>query len=215
MKKTTSSYQELILKNKQWVADQIGQDPGFFETLSQGQTPPFLYIGCSDSRKPINVITQTGPGELFIQRNIANQVALTDMNLLSVLEYGVEVLKIEHVIICGHHGCAGVEAAMEDNVAGLIENWVSPIRDIYLSNREELAALSDKEQRTNRLSEMNVVVQAKNLCKTSILKKAFRSGVYPRIHGWMFHMRSGLIHDLTLPVDEWKQEGILPSIYQT
>ena len=209
-----SKYKDLLEKNKKWVAEKTQENPTYFETLSEGQNPPFLYIGCSDSRKPLNTMTQTEPGEVFIHRNIANQVSLSDMNILSVLEFAVEVLKVKHIILCGHHRCGGVEAALRGNAKGLVENWITPIRDLYLHNKEELDQIEDLQQRIDKLSEMNVVDQVKNILKTSILKKAIASGEYPQLHGWIFKLHSGLIQELELPLADWKRIGLLPEDYK-
>jgi len=208
MSKTT--YQDLIRQNREWVSAQLEIDPLYFENLSKGQDPSFLCIGCSDSRLPINVLTQAGPGELFVHRNIANQVSLSDTNVLSVLEYGVEALKVGHIIVCGHQGCGGIEAAISGDSAGSIKSWVSPIRDIYLAHRDEIDRMGSIRQKTDYLAELNVIAQVKNICQTSALKKAFQNGLNPQLHGWMFHMTSGEIHNLDLPVEDWKAEGILP-----
>jgi carbonic anhydrase len=208
-----NDYPGLLRNNQRWVAECLAADPAYFRKLEEAQRPPFLYIGCSDSRKPLNTITQTRPGEVFIHRNIANQVSLTDMNMLSVLEYAVDVLKVRHVVICGHYRCGGVEAAYRRNVTGLVENWVAPITDLALIHKEELLRLPDDDARLNRLSELNVLAQVRNLCKTSILKRAFHSGQYPRLHGWIFAIGSGLIQEQALPVDDWKALGLLPPDY--
>jgi len=162
---------------------------------------------------PINVLTQAGPGELFVHRNIGNQVVLGDTNVLSVIEYGVEELNVDHIIVCGHQGCGGVEAAISGDANGSVATWVAPIQDIYLAHQDEIDSLESMQQKTDYLAELNVLAQVKNLCKTSVLKNAFKSEKYPRLHGWMFHMVSGEIHDLGLPIEEWKQAGILPDGY--
>jgi len=203
-------YNELIERNKKWAQDKKDGDAQYFETLAKGQNPPFLYIGCCDSRKPINVLTQTGPGEMFIHRNVANQVSLTDMNILAVLEYSVLSLEVDHIIVCGHHGCGGVQAALSGNVTGAVEHWVSPIRDLYFQNKAELDLLSE-EDRINRLSEYNVIAQLENICKTYVMHLAFKREKYPKLHGWVFHLNSGLIQELKLPIAMWKKNGILPN----
>lgn len=207
------SYEDLLANNKRWVAERLGEDPDYFAKLAQGQQPPFLYIGCSDSRKPLNTMTQTKPGEVFIHRNIANQVSLTDMNLLSVLEYAIETLKVKHVIVCGHQNCGGIEAAYRGTATGLVENWVTPIKDLCVVHREELDALPDDAARLNRLAELNVLSQVRNVLKTSVVHKAVKQGTLPRLHGWIFQINSGLIYELKLPVAEWKALGLLPDDY--
>jgi len=195
------------------VATQLAKDPLYFEKLSKGQDPSFLCIGCSDSRLPINVLTQAEPGELFVHRNIANQVLLGDMNLLSVLEYGVEVLHIGHIIVCGHQGCGGIEAAISGDATGSLGSWVAPIRAIYLAHQDKIDGLDSMQHKTDYLAELNVIAQVKNLCKTAVLEGAFQTEKYPRLHGWMFHMTSGEIHNLDLPIEEWKEAEILPKGY--
>ncbi len=196
-----------------WVKERLKENPLFFSELSKGQTPPFLLIGCSDSRKPLDTITQSEPGELFIHRNIANQVFLTDMNLLSVLEYGIETLKVCHVIVCGHYGCGGIEAALTGNTSGLVENWIMSVKELYLKNKTMLDRLTDFDKKRDWLAELNVIHQVQNLCKTSILHKAFLNGKYPLLHGWIFNIYTGLLHELALPIKKWKAYGLLPRSY--
>lgn len=209
----STKYEKLIQNNHAWAAAQLKSDKNYFKSLSEEQRPPFLFIGCSDSRKPVNLITQTGPGELFIHRNMANQISLTDMNVLSVIEYAVEELQVSHIIVCGHHGCMGVEAAVTGNVGGNVENWITPIKDIYRLNKTDLDALPTLTDRVNRLSELNVIHQVENVCKTSVMHRAFKSNKYPRIHGWVFMLNSGLISELPLPLDSWKANGLIPDNY--
>ncbi|MCW8132455.1 MAG: carbonic anhydrase [Planctomycetota bacterium] len=206
-------YSDLLDNNRRWVDETLKRDPEYFAKLAEGQHPPFLYIGCSDSRKPLNTITQTRPGEVFIHRNVANQISLTDMNLLSVLEFAIESLKVKHVIVCGHYGCGGVTAAYRGTATGLVENWVTPIKDLALVHKDELNELSTEEDRLNRLSELNVLAQVRNLCKTSILHRAFARGDYPQLHGWIFAIRSGLIQEQQLPLGNWKELGLIPKDY--
>lgn len=208
-----SSYQDLIQRNRLWAEKQLDSDQRYFKRLSRGQNPPFLFIGCCDSRKPINIITQTGPGELFIHRNIANQACLADMNFLSVLEYGVDVLKVKHIIVCGHHGCGGVEAAYRETAVGLVDNWIAPIRELARDYRTELDAIADEGQRLDRLAELNVIAQVKNICRSSIMKRCFKAGDYPLLHAWIFKLQSGLITELDLPVKQWQASGLLPPNY--
>jgi carbonic anhydrase len=203
-------YDELIANNRKWSTDLQIKDPDFFKTHALGQSPPYLFVGCSDSRKSLNMITQTSMGELFIHRNVANQVSLTDMNFLSVLEYAVTVLKVKYVIICGHYGCGGVVAAYEGNASGIVEHWLMPVRDLYLEHQEEIDRLPTKSERIDRLCEMNVYRQTENVCRTAVMRNAFASGQYPQLHSWIFEMNSGLIKELPLPVEEWKQMGLLP-----
>jgi len=209
----SDAYKKLIANNAIWIDEKLSSDPTYFARLANGQNPPFLYLGCSDSRLPIDVMTRTEPGQIFIHRNIANQIFLNDMNFLSVLQYAVQVLHVEHIIICGHYKCGGIEAAYNGTATGLVENWVMNIRDIAMENKKELDDIADREQRLNRLSELNVIRQLRQLCKTSIMHDAFKSNTYPKLHGWVLDIRHGKIIELPLPLDEWKQYGLLPADY--
>lgn len=187
------AYERLLLANKAWANEKIDDDPNFFTRLSNLQTPEFLWIGCSDSRVPANEITGTEPGEIFVQRNIANMVIHTDMNLLSVLQYAVEVLDVKHIIVCGHYGCGGVKAAMGNHSYGLINKWLRNIKDVYRYHREELEAIADEDLRVNRLVELNVQEQVMNLAKTSIVQSAWKHKQHPHLHGWVYGLDNGLI----------------------
>ena len=197
------SIEELLNNNRAWVAQKRALEPNYFDELSAGQKPPYLYVGCSDSRMPLTRYTQTEPGEIFVHRNIANQVSLTDINFLSVLDYAIFHLKVQHIIVCGHYGCGGIEAALEGNTTGLVDNWVNPIRELYLQHQTEIDCLSTKEQRINRLAELNVIAQVKNLCQTSILRKCMRENNAPQIHGWVLNLKTGLIEELKIETSEW------------
>jgi carbonic anhydrase len=190
------SYSRLIENNKKWVKEQTDKDPNFFTDLAKGQTPEYLWIGCSDSRVPANEITGTKPGEVFVHRNIANMVVHSDMNLLSVLSYAVEVLKVKHIIVCGHYGCGGVIAAMGNKQYGLIDNWLRHIKDVYRFNSLELDAISDEKQRANRFVELNVIQQVHDLCKTSIVQNAWNKHEELHVHGWVYDIKDGVINDL-------------------
>ena len=190
------SYQRLIENNKTWVADQLQLDPSFFENLSKGQTPEYLWIGCSDSRVPAESITGTDPGEMFVHRNIANMVVHSDMNMLSVLSYAVEVLKVKHVIVCGHYGCGGVMAAMKNQQFGLIDNWLRHIKDVYRYHHKELDAIEDETLRARRFVEVNVQEQVHDLGKTSIVQNAWKRNQPLHLHGWVYDIHDGLINDL-------------------
>ncbi|MCC9167110.1 carbonic anhydrase [Pontibacter harenae] len=203
------NYDDLIKNNQEWVEEKLSVDPSYFENLAKGQKPPFLFIGCSDSRMPLTNFTKTEAGELFIHRNVANQVSLTDMNLLSVLEYAVEALKVEHVVVCGHYFCGGVAAAYAGTATGVVGSWVNPIREVYLQNREEIDSLPSEEERVNRLAELNVIAQVGNIYKTSVLQRAFKSAQVPEVHGWVLDIKSGRIKELELPKEQWKELGIL------
>lgn len=187
------SYEKLLLENKAWAAEKVAQDPDFFNRLVDLQTPEFLWIGCSDSRVPANEITNTQPGEIFVHRNIANMVVHTDLNLLSVLEYAVNVLKVKHIIVCGHYGCGGVKAAMSRKSLGIINKWLREIKDVYRFHREEVDAIEDENARVNRLVELNVQEQVLNLAKTSIIQKSWKNENYPYIHGWVYDLHDGVI----------------------
>ena len=190
------SYEKLLDNNKKWVTEQLELDPNFFENLSKGQSPEYLWIGCSDSRVPANTITGTDPGEMFVHRNIANMVVHSDMNMLSVLSYAVEVLKVKHIIVCGHYGCGGVLAAMGNQQIGLIDNWLRHIKDVYRYHHNELDAITDPIARGRRFVEVNVMEQVFDLGKTSIVQNAWKNDQPLHIHGWVYDINDGLIHDL-------------------
>ncbi len=189
-----TSYNELLLANKEWAEAQVRIDPEFFKRLSALQTPEFLWIGCSDSRVPADKITGTQPGEIFVHRNIANIVVHTDVNLLSVLDFAVNHLKVNHVIVCGHYGCGGIKAAMTNHDYKYVLNmWLRNIKDVYRLHREELAAIADEEERTDRLVELNVREQVMHLSKTSIIQRAWKNEQRPQLHGWVYGLKDGLI----------------------
>lgn len=190
------SYLRLLENNKNWVREQLDLDPTYFEKLSKGQSPEYLWIGCSDSRVPANQITGTEPGEVFVHRNIANMVVHSDMNMLSVLSYAVEVLKVKHVIVCGHYGCGGVIAAMKNQQFGLIDNWLRHIKDVYRYHHVELDAIEDEYERARRFVEVNVQEQVHDLGKTSIVQNAWKRNQPLHIHGWVYDINDGLINDL-------------------
>jgi carbonic anhydrase len=190
------SYSRLIENNKTWVADQLKMDPAFFDKLSKGQSPEYLWIGCSDSRVPAESITGTEPGEMFVHRNIANMVVHSDMNLLSVLSYAVDVLKVKHIIVCGHYGCGGVLAAMKNQQFGLIDNWLRHIKDVYRYHHHELDAIEDETLRARRFVEVNVQEQVHDLGKTSIVQNAWKRNQPLHLHGWVYDIQDGMINDL-------------------
>jgi len=204
------SYEKLLAENKTWAANKVKQDPEFFNRLVNVQTPEFLWIGCSDSRVPPNEITQTEPGEIFIHRNIANMVVHTDLNMLSVLEYAVNVLKVKHVIVCGHYGCGGVKAAMTRKSIGLINKWLRNIKDVYRFHRDEIDSLPDEDARVNKLIEMNVQEQVINLAKTSIVQKAWKERQAPHLHGWVYDLHDGIIN----PVFEMEAGSHIDELYE-
>ena len=190
------SYHILLENNKNWVQEQTNKNPSFFEQLAEGQNPEYLWIGCSDSRVPANQITGTSPGQIFVHRNIANMVVHSDMNMLSVLSYAVEVLKVKHVIVCGHYGCGGVLAAMGSKQFGLIDNWLRHIKDVYRYHHKELDAITSEEERGRRFVEVNVMEQVHDLGKTSIVQNAWKNNQPLHIHGWVYDLKDGIIKDL-------------------
>lgn len=191
---------QLFENNRRWVASTTQSDPGFFQKLARQQSPEFLWIGCSDSRVPANEIVGLLPGELFVHRNVANLVIHSDMNCLSVIQYAVEVLKTRHVIVCGHYGCGGVRAALESRPHGLIDNWLGHIRDIYRRRQDELTLIADEEKRIDRLCELNVVEQVRNVANTTMVQEAWRKGAPLVIHGWIYGVGNGLLKDLGLSI---------------
>lgn len=191
-----NTYQHLLEGNKKFVETQLASDPEFFEKLARGQSPKVLWIGCSDSRVPANQVTNTMPGEVFVHRNIANVCAHSDMNMLSVLDYSVNVLKVKHVIVAGHYGCGGVAAAMTRQQFGLIDNWLRHIKDVYRLHSLELDLIADTQLRTDRLVELNVIEQVFNLCKTTIIQNAWKDRADLQVHGWVVDIRTGLVKDL-------------------
>ena len=196
-----SSYIRLIEGNKKWAQEKLSKDPDFFKNLVLGQSPQYLWIGCSDSRVPANEITNTKSGEIFVHRNIANVVVHTDMNLLSVLYYAVEVLHVKHIIVCGHYGCGGVIAAMNNKDNGFVNNWLRNIKEVYQKHSKELLAISDMHERENRLVELNVIEQVRNLSKTRIVQQAWKKREL-QVHGWVYGFADGLIKDLNVMMEE-------------
>lgn len=207
------NYSELIKNNELWIQEKLKTDSDYFSNLAEGQSPKYLMLGCSDSRVPLSQLMKADPGEIFIHRNIANQANLTDINFLSVLEYSVEHLHIEHIIVVGHYRCGGVAAAIDGVDQGLIENWVAPIKDLYGNNKAEFEKLGDKSAVADRLSELNAVAQAKNILKTPTMERAFKRKKYPHIHSWIFDIYTGRIKEMPLPEVQWKAEGLLPEFY--
>jgi carbonic anhydrase len=185
------TYQKLLLENKSWAREMRENDPDYFRRTSGGQDPAFLWIGCSDSRVATNVITNTEPGEMFVQRNIANLVLHTDLNLLSVLQYAVHALHIRHIIVCGHYGCGGVRAAMDNTSRAILNKWLRPVKEIYRLYANELDAIADESKRVDRLVELNVLEQVYNVAKTGIVQSAWRATGFPFLHGWVYDLNSG------------------------
>ena len=191
-----SFYEQLLENNKTWVEEKLQCHPNYFKHLSEQQNPPLLWIGCSDSRVPANQIIGAEPGEVFVHRNIANMVIHSDMNMLSVLDYAVNALKVQHVIVCGHYGCGGIQAAMNNQSIGLIDNWIRHIKTVYRLHATELDEIEDDTQRFNRFVEINVKEQVFDLAKTSIVQNAWNQNQKLSIHGWVYGLNSGYVTDL-------------------
>lgn len=189
-------YKKIIENNKKWVEDKLKIRPDYFNNLAESQHPPLLWIGCSDSRVPANEIIGAEPGEVFVHRNIANMVVHSDMNMLSVLDYAVNSLKVQHVIVCGHYGCGGIKAAMGNSSIGIIDNWIRHIKDVYRFHHVELDAIENERERFNRFVEVNVKEQVMDLAKTSIVQNAWSSGQKLHLHGWVYGLDSGYVTDL-------------------
>lgn len=195
----------ILANNKKWVAEKLSEEPDYFNKLSQGQEPRYLFIGCSDSRVPSTAITGTGPGEMFVHRNIANMVIHTDMNLLSVLQYAVEVLKVKVIMVVGHYGCGGVAAAASNKQFGLIDNWLRNIKDVMRLHEREIMSIYDEETRLRRLVELNVIEQVHNLSKTSIIQNAMLSNNPPKLYGLVYDLKEGLLRDLKVDINSFKR----------
>lgn len=189
-------YKKILDNNKIWSETKLAQDPEYFERLSKGQSPPLLWIGCSDSRVPANEVIGAQPGEVFVHRNIANMVVHSDMNMLSVLDYAVNVLKVKHVIVCGHYGCGGVKAAMGHQSIGIIDNWIRHIKDVYRHHRNYLDSIINENDRFNAFVEINVKEQVFDLAKTSIVQAAWQNGQELCLHGWVYGLDTGIVKDL-------------------
>lgn len=200
-------YQKFLQGNREYVASKLKEDENYFKKLAEGQAPPLLWIGCADSRVPANEITGTQPGEVFVHRNISNMVVHTDMNMLSVVEYAVQVLKVKHVVVCGHYKCGGILAAMSNQQFGLIDNWLRNIKDVYRMHQKELDAIQNQDERANRLVELNVIEQVYNLCKTSTIQNAWKDNNMPHVHGWVYDVGKGLIQDLEVTVRNNSEMG--------
>ncbi|MDH5228646.1 MAG: carbonate dehydratase [Gammaproteobacteria bacterium] len=207
-----NTLEALIHNNRQWAKSIEENHPGFFNKLVQQQNPDYLWIGCSDSRVPANEIVGLLPGELFVHRNVANVVVNTDLNCLSVLQYAVEVLQVEHIIVCGHYGCGGVKSALSNQKNGLIDNWLRNIKDVYNQYEVQFKAIKDEQQRIDLLCELNVMEQVANVCHTTIVQDAWDRGQNLDVHGWIYSIQNGLIKDLDVSVNN--KDG-LPAIYRT
>jgi carbonic anhydrase len=204
-------YKKILDNNKEWVESTLALDPNYFTDLAKGQTPPLLWIGCSDSRVPANEIIGAKPGEVFVHRNIANMVIHSDMNMLSVLDYAVNVLKVKHVLVCGHYGCGGIKAAMNNDSVGIIDNWIRHIKDVYRFHHKELDAIEDETERFNRFVELNVIEQVYDLAKTSIVQSAWKKGQELSLHGWVYGLNSGYVTDLNV---NFSSDKDLDDVYQ-
>jgi carbonic anhydrase len=190
----------LFASNRAWAADIVRHDPQFFTRLAQQQAPEYLWIGCADSRVPANQIVGRLPGELFVHRNVANVVVHTDLNCLSVLQYAVEVLRVKHIIVCGHYGCGGVLAALRDDRLGLIDNWLRHVQDVCDRHIDQIKALPDEQRRHDRLCELNVIEQVVNVCQTTVVGDAWKRGESLSVHGWIYNLGDGLLKDLSMCV---------------
>jgi carbonic anhydrase len=190
----------LLQNNRAWAADRVKRDPTFFTRLEKQQAPEFLWIGCSDSRVPANEIVGLDPGELFVHRNVANVVVHTDLNCLSVLQFAIDVLKVKHVIVCGHYGCGGIRAALEKDQHGLIDNWLRHVQDVARAHEVKLNSISDFDARVDKLCELNVIDQVQNVARTTIVQDAWRRGPGPLLHGWVYGLKDGLISDLGIQI---------------
>ncbi len=204
-------YKKILENNIEWVEATLAEDPNYFTDLAKGQTPPLLWIGCSDSRVPANEIIGAKPGEVFVHRNIANMVVHSDMNMLSVLDYAVNVLKVKHVLVCGHYGCGGIKAAMGNDSVGIIDNWIRHIKDVYRLHKVELDSIKDETQRFNRFVELNVIEQVCDLAKTSIVQSAWKNGQELSLHGWAYGLNSGFVTDLNV---NFSSDKDLDDVYQ-
>ncbi|MDP1607977.1 MAG: carbonate dehydratase [Chlamydiales bacterium] len=201
----------LFQNNEQWVQNKTATDPTYFQTLARDQAPDYLWIGCSDSRVPANEVVGLEAGELLVHRNVANIFPHTDFNCLSVLEFAVNILNVRHIIVCGHYGCGGVKAAMQDHRLGLVDNWLRNIRDVYANYKQELDAITDENARYDRLVELNVLQQVLNVCHTTIVQEAWNRGQFLCIHGWVYDLQSGKLKDLNCCFSEASQ---VDSIYR-
>jgi carbonic anhydrase len=194
------SIEQLLDNNRAWATSMQATDPHFFSTLARQQAPDYLWIGCSDSRVPANQIVGLLPGQLFVHRNVANIVGHTDLNCLSVMQFAVDVLQVEHIIVCGHYGCGGVGAALHNSKLGLIDNWLRHVQNVHQKHADRLAAIDDVTQRLNRLCELNVIEQVVNVCQTTIVQQAWERGQVLSVHGWIYGLHNGLLQDLNVSV---------------
>jgi len=206
-----SDIKKLLEQNRQWAADTVEQYPDFFKELSEQQSPKYLWIGCADSRVPATQITNLMPGEIFVHRNIANQVSTTDLNCMSVLQFAVQVLQVEHIIVCGHYGCGGVNAALSNQQLGLIDNWLTQIKDVYIKNETKFTAITNEQERSDLMCELNVKDQVQTVCNTTIVQDAWKRGQKLSVHGWCYSLKDGHIKDLEVSTDSASSNH---SVYQ-
>lgn len=206
-----TNYNDLLEGNRKWVEETLQQDPDYFNRLAKGQEPPVLWIGCSDSRVPANQVTGTLPGEVFVHRNIANVVSHSDLNLLSVMDYAVNVLKVKYIIVAGHYKCGGVAAALTNKQFGVIDNWLRHIKDVYRLHKAEIDAIEDPKAKEDRLVELNVVEGVLNVCKTTIVQNAWSSGQELSVHGWVIDIHTGFVKDQQVSVHNNEQ---MDKVYQ-
>ncbi|HLS71381.1 MAG TPA: carbonic anhydrase [Chitinophagaceae bacterium] len=199
-------YKDIFENNKKWAQEMNEKHPDFFNHLAENQKPDFLYIGCSDSRIPANQIMGLNPGDLFVHRNIANLVCATDLNVMSVINYAVNQLKVKHIVVCGHYGCGGVAAAMESKDLGILNPWLRNIRDVYRHYKEELNAIANQQDRYNKLVELNTLEQCYNVIKLASVQKSYLENNFPKVHAWVFDMKTGLIKDLQLNFEKTLKE---------
>lgn len=204
-----SLYKEVFERNRKWVAEKTENQPDYFEQLSKGQDPEFLFIGCSDSRVPATQAMGMQPGDIFVHRNIANVVSATDLNIMSVINFAVVHLNVKHIVVCGHYGCGGVKAAMQQKDLGILNGWLRNVRDVYRLHQDELNAISDEHEKYNRLVELNVLEQCINVVKLAEVQKKYLKGGFPIVHGWVYDLKSGFIKDLELDFN-----GILKEIQE-
>lgn len=207
----TEFYAKIIQNNKNWVSKKLALDADYFKKLENHQQPPLLWIGCSDSRVPANEIIGAEPGDVFVHRNIANMVIHTDMSMLSVLDYAVNILKVKHIIVCGHYNCGGINAAMSNQHIGLIDNWIRHIKDVYRHHHTELDGINDDQQKRDRFVELNIIEQVNDLAKTSIVQSAWEKKQFLSIHGWVYGVNSGVIKDLDV---NFSSDDDLSDVYQ-
>jgi len=205
------NYNDLLEGNRKWVEETLQMDPEYFDKLSKGQSPPVLWIGCSDSRVPANQVTGTLPGEVFVHRNIANVVSHTDLNLLSVMDFAVNVLKVKYIIVAGHYKCGGVSAALTSKQFGVIDNWLRHIKDVYRLHKAEIDAIENYQDKENRLVELNVIEGVFNVCKTTIVQNAWDAGQELSVHGWVVDIHTGLVKDQNVSISN---NDAMDKVYQ-